>query len=187
MSAGATRRDAVRRALAAAPLLLLGAAAPAAAAAKGEGDAAVLESAIGLEQAAAFAYRTAAGTTGLDARTVLTLERFGRHEDQHAAALRTALESLGGTAPPPPRTLAEIDRVLPGLGQARSRTDVLQFAVELESAQVATYHDAHAKLSEPRILQTVATIMGCQGQHLAVLRAALGAEPLPSAFETGER
>ena len=179
------RRDLLRRggAVAAVPLLL----GPRAALAQGDSDAAILESAIGLEQVSAFAYETLAGSQRLDKTVAAMARRFARHERAHADALRTQLEALGGTAPPEPRTVAEVDRVLPGLGAARTQADVLTFAIELESAAVAAYHDAHQRLQDPKILQTAASIMANEGQHLVVLRRALNQEPVPFAFETGER
>jgi hypothetical protein len=37
----------------------------------------------------------------------------------------------------------------------------------------------------PGLRQPLASIMACEGQHLVVLRQALGRDPLPRAFETG--
>ena len=180
-----TRRAAVSGAAAAAVPFLL--ARRAAAAAEAEGDTAIVVSALGLEQVSTFAYRALARSPALPERERRLVRRFARHEQEHADALLIALDALGGDAPPPPRTVKDVDRILPGLATARTREDVLTFAVELESAAVAAYGDAHAKLEEPKLLQTVASIMGNEAQHLAVLRGALDMEPVPGAFETGER
>lgn len=51
---------------------------------------------------------------------------------------------------------------------------------------VAAYYDASKKLQQARLLQTAAQIMSNEGQHLAVLRQALGRNPVPNAFETGK-
>jgi hypothetical protein len=115
------------------------------------------------------------------------LRAFGQQEAEHAAALRTALEALGSAAPPPPRTAADVDKVLPGLGDARSRSDVLTFASELEAAAVATYQDAIRRLDDPKLLQTAAAIMACEGQQLAAIRLALGDPGVAQALETGGR
>ena len=68
----------------------------------------------------------------------------------------------------------------------RSRADVVSFAIELETAAVAAYHDAAAKLVEGKLLQAGASIMANEGQHLVVLRRAAGSEPVPNALETGK-
>jgi hypothetical protein len=190
VSGGATRREALRRGAAAAAVLAAGAplvAGARAAIAQAETDADIVESLIGLEEAAALAYRTAAASGIAGPRHTRTLWRFARHEQQHAEALLTVLEALGGRAPRPPRTVADVDRILPGLGDARTPEAVLEYALGLESAEVAAYHDAHARLAEPKLLPTTASIMAAQGQHLVVLRAALSQPLVQRAFETGER
>ena len=113
------------------------------------------------------------------------LRRFRDQEQEHADALTTALTSLGGTPPAPPQGVADVDKVVEGLRDVRSRADVLSFLIELETAAVAAYFDAHAKLGEAKLLQSAATIMATEGQHLVVLRRAAGTEPVPNAFETG--
>ncbi len=186
MSGRITRRAALTGAAAVVPFL---ASAPAGAAPARPGtDAEVLQSAIGLELAAVFAYRTLARSSALDMATARMLRRFARQELEHADALRTALEALGSPAPPQdPRTVADVDRVLPGLGEARSQTDALTYAIELETAAVAAYHDAIRRLGDPKLLQTAASIMACEGQQLAMLRDALNEKPVPHALETGGR
>ena len=187
MSEPTTRRQVLGRGLAAEAVLPARRAAPALARAPLRTDAELVESLVGLEEAAALAYRTAASGGMAGPSHERMLRRFGRHEQAHAEALLTVLEALGGTPPRPPRTLADVDRILPGLGEARTPQQVLEYALGLESAAVAAYHDAHAKVLEPKLLPTLASIMAAQGQHLVVLRMALGRPAVPRAFETGER
>lgn len=189
----ATRRDMVRRGLAAG-----GAAALAAtsiplllgvrnAFARAEGDAAILESAIGIEQIAVFAYARAASSGLLDARTKRVAMLFGDQEQEHADGLITALETLGGTPPAKPTSLKDLDAVQPGFGDARSQAEVASFAIELETVGIAAYYDALSKLEEARLVQTAASIMANEGQHITVLRQAVGKPAVPNAFETGEK
>lgn len=181
----APRRVAVRRGLAAGGAVLAAGLAgglrdvrPALAAERG--DAAVLHDAIGLERTAAAAYDAAAASGLLEPGLQRVAERFGRHEREHAAALVVALAALGGS---PPEGVD--DRRLEPLRGARSREDVLAFAVELETMALAAYREAQRRLTDPRLLMTGAQIMANQGQHLVVLRQALRRDPLPNAFETG--
>ena len=51
---------------------------------------------------------------------------------------------------------------------------------------VAAYYDAHRKLIAAGLLQTAASIMANEGQHLVVLRQAAGQAPVPNALETGD-
>ena len=81
----------------------------------------------------------------------------------------------------------DIDGVVKGIGDLRSQADVANFAIELELAAVAAYYDAHAKLVDAKLLQTGAAIMANEAQHLVVLRQAAKQDPVPHAFETGEK
>lgn len=58
------------------------------------------------------------------------------------------------------------------------------FALELEAMAVAAYHDAHRRLRDVALLKTAASVMATEGQHLVVVRRALGRAPVPRAFET---
>ena len=182
----ATRRDAMRRGIAVGGTLLAATSIPLLlgvrkAFAQSEDDATILTAAIGLEQTAVVAYDTAAGSGLLDEATTGVAELFRDQEQEHADGLTTALQALGGTAPEPP-TPESIE----GLGDLKSQEDVANFAIELETMAVAAYYDAHQKLRDAKLLQTGASIMANEGQHLVVLRQAVGKEPVPNAFETGE-
>jgi rubrerythrin len=183
----ATRRDAVRRGLAAGGAVLGASLVPAllsvreAFAAGPQNDAGILASAIRLENTAVAAYAAAVQSGVLTPQFRRTAALFGRQEAEHAAALTAALKSLGGT--PPAGTDAKL---LAPLKSARSQKQVAQFAIELETMLVAAYYDASKKLQQARLLQTSAQIMSNEGQHLAVLRQALGKDPVPHAFENGK-
>ncbi|HEV2057894.1 MAG TPA: ferritin-like domain-containing protein [Solirubrobacteraceae bacterium] len=153
----------------------------------GDGDAPVLAKAINLERVTVVAYDSLIAGELLSPSVRGVLRRFRAHEQQHAETLTTSLTSLGGTPPAPPAGPADVDRVVEGLRDVRSQSDVLSFLIELETAAVAAYFDAQAKLSEPKLLQTSASIMANEGQHLVVLRRRAGRDPLPNAFETGEQ
>ena len=188
----ATRRDMVRRGLAAGGAVVLAATSIPLllgvrnAFAQAEGDAAILESAIGIEQIAVFAYERAAASDLLDRETKDVAQRFGAHEQEHADGLIAALKGLGGEAPAKPTSLADLDAVQSGFGDARSQADVANFAIELEMAGIAAYYDAQLKLKDAKLLQTGASIMANEGQHLVVLRQAVKKPPVPNAFETGK-
>ena len=154
--------------------------------AQATGDAAILERAITLERLTALTYAGAIDGGLLSAPVLRTVRRLREHEQAHADALVTALMDLGGIPPAPPKGVADVDKVVKGLRDVRSQADAVNFAIELETAVVAAYHDAHAKLVETRLLQTAASIMASEGQHLVVLRTAVDEDPVPNALETGE-
>ena len=151
-----------------------------------DGDLPILERAITLERVAVIAYDELIAGRRLSADLLRLTRRLRAHERQHAQALTTALTDLGGTPPRPPQGADDVDELVEGLRDVRSPADAVSFAIELETAAVAAYHEALAKLVEGKLLQTGASIMANEGQHLVLLRQAAGRQPVPNALETGE-
>jgi hypothetical protein len=149
-------------------------------------DGEILQSAINLERIAVIAYGAAIDSGLLSAGVEKVARQFRGHEQEHADALTTALTDLGGSSPPKPSGVKDVDKVVKGLGDVKSQADVANFAIELEIAAVAAYYEAHRKLIEAKLLQTGASIMANEGQHLVVLRQAVKQDPVPNAFETGK-
>lgn len=154
------------------------------------GDASVLESAIGLEQVAVFSYQAAYRSRVLSPALKAVARKFAKHEQEHASALIGALAQVGGGRPPPkPTTVTQVDAavaklgVANGLSKLKSQAEIVTYAIELESAAVSAYYEAHKKLENAALLMTSAQIMCNEGQHLVVLRTAMQRNPVPSAFE----
>jgi len=180
------RRDLIRRGLTAGGALVATSSIPLLLAVRDafaaeSGDAEILGKAIHIEQLAVLAYESAISGGLLSARSEAVFSRFRDHEQQHADALTTALTDLGGT-PPEPATVTDVD----GLDGLKSQADVARFAIGFETAAVAAYVDAQRKLVDGKLLQSFASIMANEAQHLVVLRGLAGAEAVPNAFETGE-
>jgi rubrerythrin len=187
----AGRRELVRRGLVAGGAVLAAAAVPVLlrarnAFAQADSDQQLLESAVSLEQAAVFTYERGLEQGGLTGRMRAIARLFAGHEREHAGTLTRALADLGGRAPDPPTSVADVDEIREGLRDARGAQAFADFAAELESAAIAAYHDAAGRWSDATLLQTATTIMANEGQHLFVLRQVLGRDPIPNAFETGE-
>jgi rubrerythrin len=155
--------------------------------AESDTDGTILERAITLERVAVLAYDTILDGDLLADRIARQVRVLRGHERQHADVMTKALTDLGGTPPAAPSGVEDVDKVVKGLGDVRTQADVLSFAIELETALVAAYHDAHGKLVEAKLLQTGASIMADEGQHLVVLRQAADRPPVPNALETGEK
>ena len=153
--------------------------------AAGGPDAEILVAAVRLERIAVLAYDTAIASDLLTPAFARVARRFRGHEQAHADVLTTALTDLGGTPPPEPR-FKDIDSVVKGIGDLKSQADVANFAIELETAAVAAYYDAHSKLIDAKLLQTSSSIMANEAQHLVVLRQAVDRPPVPFAFENGK-
>ena len=127
---------------------------PAAAVAAANGDAGRLRHLIALEDAAALAY----GGADLDA-----VPDLAGQEADHAKALRTDLEALGGKGPSAPTGVAPLAG--------------LDAAIALEASLVAAYRTALVELEELAILQLAATILASHSQHHALLLRAAGRDP----------
>ena len=148
-----------------------------------ETDASLLEKAITLERTMVLAYDRVIEDGFLTDKALAPALRA--HELRHEAAMVTALKDLGGTPPAEPAGIAAVDRVAKGLGDVRDEAQTLSFLVELETAAIASYYDAQAKFIQARLLQSGASIMACEGQHLVLLRQAARRPPVPEALETG--
>lgn len=146
----------------------------------GEGDIAVLNSALDLEHLAVAAYTAGAGLLEGDVREVGAL--FRDQEQEHADGLAQAIRDLGGT-PSEPKPEREYAPMFEGL---ESQEDVLRFAVDLENTAVAAYIDALPKLTSGELRGTAAAIVTNEAEHISVLLGALGEDQVPDAFVTGE-
>ena len=175
----ATRRE-LLLAAAGAPLAL--AAAPGALA-KGppqELSMAALTAALKLEQTAVVAYEAIANSSAIPAAAAAALREFLDQDRQHAQQLAMALQGLGAKPPIPPRR-ADI----PGLAAVRDERTAARFAIALELRTIAAYSTAVHQVGDSNVVRTIAGAMGTDGQQLVVLRQLIGAEPVPTAFETG--
>ncbi len=178
---GATRRDTLRRGLAAgaaatlAPALLARSAAAQETA--GEDDPSVIEGALGIEQAAVVVYAETGRLFGPEAEIAGLFERQHR---EHVAALTKALEDLGGEIPEPP-----LPTDVPGLTEVKQRERALAFAVETENQCLAVFVDAASKLDSGDLLRAGAQIAANDGVHLVILRQVLDRNPVPSAYPSG--
>lgn len=150
------------------------------------GDAEILAKAIHLEQVAVLAYGVAidSGRHGMQLTRVAA--RFRDHEQQHADVLTTALTDLGGS-PPERATAEDVVDVVKSFADAQTQADAANVLIEIETAAVAAYLDAQRKLIDGKLLQTGASIMANEAQHLVVLRMLAKLDPVPNAFETGKK
>ena len=146
----------------------------------GGGDTGILQGAIRLERSVAVAYAVIAESGLLPADEARAARVFRDQESAHADALTVALEALGEPPPAPPTA-----DDLPALGALRSRRDALALLSALERRLLDNYYEAERRLERATLIRMVAQIMANEGQHLLVLRRALGEAPAPSAFEDG--
>lgn len=139
-------------------------------------DVTILNSALGAEQQAIAAYQLGADS-GLLKKPVLDLAvQFQGHHKQHADALAKAVQKLGGKPVMAPKSYSfPTDKL-------KSQNDVLAFAASLEKGAVSAYLGAVPILTDRELARVAASILGDEAMHWAVLRQALGQNPVPVAF-----
>jgi rubrerythrin len=142
---------------------------------------AAISRSLAVVQTAVVAYEAIANGPLLHRFVETTLRSFLAQENEHAKALGDALDQMGGKQPTPPRR----DQI-PGLRSLSSQRQAIEFAIGLERRALSTYYRAFSELKDANTLKTLATIMGCDGQHATVLRQLAGRPAVPRAFETGQ-
>jgi rubrerythrin len=141
-----------------------------------ENDVRVLNAALGAELEAVAAYQVGA-ESGLLQKPVLELAvKFQGHHKEHAAVLSKTIEKLGGKP-----VAAKAKYVFP-TDTLKSQADVLRFAASLEKGAVSAYLGAVPVFSDRDLAKAAASILGDEAMHWAILRQAVGEEPVPSAF-----
>jgi hypothetical protein len=104
---------------------------------------------------------------------------FLSEELQHTGELISLVKAAGGKSPP------RADHY--DIGPApRSGDDVFAVLHYFERLQIASYLNWIPRLSPGPVRAAVATILACDAQHVAVLRAARGQPALAGPFVTGE-
>jgi rubrerythrin len=139
-------------------------------------DVAILNAALAAEQEAIAAYQLGA-TSGLLQKPVLDLAvQFQGHHKEHADALAATVKKLGGTPNEAKKAYSFPTQKL------KKQADVVAFAAELEKGAVSAYLGAVPILTDRELAKVAASILGDEAMHWAVLRQALGQNPVPAAF-----
>lgn len=141
-----------------------------------ESDLRILNTALSAEHEAIAAYQVGA-ESGLLSNGVLQLAvKFQGHHREHAEVLADTVKELGGT---PEDAKAKYDFPVDKL---KSQADVLGFAAGLEKGAVSAYLGAVPLFANRDLAKAAASILGDEAMHWAVLRNALGLDPVPVAF-----
>jgi len=140
------------------------------------GDVRILNTALGAELEAIAAYQLGA-ESGLLQKPVLALAvQFQGHHKEHAELLAKTVRKLGGK---PVAAKSKYDFPVEGL---KAQADVLRFAAQLEQGAVSAYLGAVPLFGNRDLSKAAASILGDEAMHWAVLRNALGENPVPVAF-----
>lgn len=141
-----------------------------------ETDVRILNTALGAELEAIAAYQVGA-ESGLLQKPVLSLAvTFQGHHKEHADLLAATVRKLGGT---PAEAKAKYNFPVETL---KTQADVLSFAAGLEKGAVSAYLGAVPLFQNRDLAKAAASILGDEAMHWAVLRNALGQDPVPTAF-----
>lgn len=139
-------------------------------------DVAILNSAIAAEHEAVAAYAVGAGSGLLKGALLQLATTFQGHHRQHVDVLAGVVARLGGKA-----AMAKEKYGFP-VETLKSQNDVLRFAAGLEKGAVSAYLGAVPLFADRELAKAAASILGDEAMHWAVLRQALGEEPVPAAF-----
>lgn len=141
-------------------------------------DANILNTALGAELEAIAAYQVGA-ESGLLQKPVLDLAvQFQGHHKAHADLLAQTVKKLGGK-PAEAKKAAEYKFPVEKL---KTQADVLRFAAGLEKGAVSAYLGAVPLFANRDLSKAAASILGDEAMHWAILRQALGENPVPEAF-----
>jgi rubrerythrin len=139
-------------------------------------DANILNTALGAELEAIAAYQVGA-ESGLLQKPVLDLAvQFQGQHKAHADLLAQTVKKLGGKP-----VEAKKDYKFP-TDKLKSQADVLRFASSLEKGAVSAYLGAVPLFANRDLSKAAASILGDEAMHWAILRQALGENPVPDAF-----
>ena len=140
------------------------------------GDVQILNTALGAELEAIAAYQAGA-ESGLLQKPVLVLAvQFQGHHKDHADLLEKTVQKLGGK---PVAAKSKYNFPVEGL---KTQADVLRFAARLEQGAVSAYLGAVPLFGNRDLSKAAASILGDEAMHWAILRNALGENPVPVAF-----
>ena len=141
-----------------------------------ESDVRILNTALGAEYEAIAAYQVGAESDLLTKDALSLALAFRGHHLEHAEALAATVRKLGGEA------VSSKDNYAFPVETLKNQSDVLRFAAGLEKGAVSAYLGAVPLFGDSALAQVAASILGDEAMHWAVLRQALGENPVPSAF-----
>lgn len=139
-------------------------------------DVRILNTAIAAEHEAVAAYQLGAESGLLDAAVLKVAVKFQGHHKAHIDVLASTVRKLGGQA-----VDAQEKYHFP-VHQLKRQNDVLEFAAGLERGAVSAYAGAIPLFENGDLAKAAASILADEAMHWAVLRQALGLDPVPGAF-----
>lgn len=141
-------------------------------------DASILNTMLGSEHEAVAAYQVGADS-GLLQKPVLDIAvQFQGQHKAHADFLAKTIKMLGGKPVEPKQTAAYKFPV----ETLKTQTDVLRFAADLEHGAATAYLATVPRFADRDLAKDIASILGDEAMHWAILRQALNENPVPQAY-----
>ena len=139
-------------------------------------DVRILNTAIAAEHEAVAAYQLGADSGLLSAGILKVAIKFQGHHKEHIGVLASTVSTLGGIA------ADAKDQYSFPVNTLKNESDVLEFAAALERGAVSAYAGAIPLFQNSDLAKAAASILADEAMHWAVLRQALGLDPVPGAF-----
>ncbi len=139
-------------------------------------DVRILSTALAAEREAVAAYQLGAESDLLEPPVLQVAVQFQGHHKEHADLLADTIRKLGGeVAAVPAQYNFPVEKL-------HNQRDVLTFAAGLERGAVSAYAGAVPLFANRDLSAAAASILADEAMHWAVLRQALGLDPVPGAF-----
>jgi rubrerythrin len=146
-------------------------------------DIQIMNTALGLEHQAIAAYQAGAETKLLSDGVLKVAVKFMDQHKQHRDALAATIKKFGGK-PVDAQSKYDVVAIAKGVGVTTiaAEKDVITLAMKLEDQATKAYLGALPQLENKDVIKAAASIMADEAQHTAILRSALGEDPVPQAF-----
>jgi rubrerythrin len=146
-------------------------------------DIQIMNVALGLEHQAIAAYQAGAETKLLSDGVLKVAVKFQDQHKQHRDALAATIKKFGGK-PVEAQAKYDVGAIAKGVGVTNiaAEKDVITLAMKLEDQATKAYLGALPSLENKDVIKAAASIMADEAQHTAILRSALGEDPVPQAF-----
>jgi rubrerythrin len=146
-------------------------------------DIQIMNTALGLEHQAIAAYQAGAETKLLSDGVLKVAVKFMDQHKQHRDALAATIKKFGGK-PVDAQSKYDVVAIAKGVGvnTIAAEKDVITLAMKLEDQATKAYLGALPQLENKDVIKAAASIMADEAQHTAILRSALGEDPVPQAF-----
>jgi hypothetical protein len=150
-------------------------------------DATITRTFSSVEAVAVVVYTTALDSGVLTTPAVADVAKlFRAHHQEHAALFVGTTRDLGGAPFTDPNPIV-MQQVQPVLDALRDETTAMNLALGVETILADTHQATMGTFADKSFNVAAMSVGGAEARHAAVLAQALGAPPVPQAFETTDR